>query len=70
MNEENKVCCVDCGVKYLTQDQKKIGYPVTFHRAKCCVCGKTKDVTSIRHYNNLINKKPVDEALSTNQKGE
>lgn len=56
-NKQNAVCCVDCGVKHLTEQQKKVSYPVTFHQGICCVCGNNKSVTSIRHYNNL-NKKP------------
>jgi len=49
--------CVDCGVKYLTEEQKKNRYATTFHIGKCCECGKEKGVTNIRHYNYLREKK-------------
>jgi len=50
---DNKVVCIDCGVKYLTANQKIRAAVCTFHEGECCVCGKIKSVTSIRHYNYL-----------------
>ena len=46
--------CFDCGVKYLTERQKKNGgNVVTFNIGECCKCKQQKSVTSIRHYNYL-----------------
>lgn len=50
---KNEVVCVDCGVKYLTDEQKKRVGVATFNEGKCCVCGNIKSVTSSRHYNYL-----------------
>lgn len=49
----SEVVCVDCGLKYLTDEQKKRGGVTTFHEGECFLCGQTKPVTSIRHYNYL-----------------
>jgi len=46
--------CVHCGVKYLTEEQKKNSYATTFNIGKCCECGEDTLVTNIRHYNYLI----------------
>lgn len=54
MQNDNDVVCFECGIKYLSEQQKKgEGSAVTFHWGKCCECGVEKSVTSIRHYNNL-----------------
>lgn len=45
--------CVDCGVKYLTEEQKKNSYATTFNIGKCCECAEETLVTNIRHYNYL-----------------
>ena len=51
---ENDVVCFECGVKYLSEQQKQSGgNAVTFHEDKCCECGEVKSVTSVRHYNYL-----------------
>lgn len=44
--------CIDCGVQFLTDEQKKAGgYPTTFHQGECCLCEKDKSITNIRRYN-------------------
>jgi hypothetical protein len=54
IENENKVCCADCGIKYLKDNNiKREGHAVTFSPGICCVCGEEKSTTSIRHYNNL-----------------
>ncbi len=46
-------CCVDCGIKHLTDVQKKRAGVHTAHLGICCVCGKEKMILSTRHYNYL-----------------
>lgn len=53
---ETEVCCVDCGVKYLTEKQKENSGVATSNIGICCICGKEKNVISIRHYNFLKTK--------------
>lgn len=44
--------CIDCGVQFLDDKQKARGGSVTtFHQGECCLCGKDKSITNIRHYN-------------------
>lgn len=45
--------CVDCGVKFLTKNQKEKGGVSTFHLGKCGLCGEEKSITHIRTYNYL-----------------
>ena len=49
----NGYVCVECGVKHLTEHQKKRGSVTTFHKGECIKCKRTKLVTSTRHYNYL-----------------
>jgi hypothetical protein len=63
-NGREAECCVDCGVPYLTDKQKREGNVTTFHNGQCCVCGEEKQVTSARHYNYLNhNFKGITEAI-------
>lgn len=51
-NRTSDYICIDCGVKYLSEQQKQSGGNVTtFHQNDCGICGENKGVTSIRHYN-------------------
>lgn len=45
--------CADCGVKYLTEKQKKQDRVSTFHLNICGLCGEEEGVTHIRTYNYL-----------------
>lgn len=46
--------CVDCGVPYLTEKQKKEGgHVATFHMGTCGICENHKSITHIRAYNYL-----------------
>ncbi len=47
--------CFECGVQFLTPEQKSGNrfHAVTFHMGDCCLCRKHVSVTSIRHYNRL-----------------
>ena len=45
--------CIDCGVPYLTEKQKKEGGVCTFHVGECGVCRETTSITHMRHYNYL-----------------
>lgn len=49
----NKVVCSDCGIPYLTEEQKKETSVSTFYTDRCCKCKEVKLVTSVRHYNYL-----------------
>lgn len=52
--QRGKVCCSDCGIKYLTKEQKAEGGVCTFHIGTCSVCGNEETlVTNVRHYNYL-----------------
>ena len=42
--------CYDCGVKHLTEEQKKNPRAITFWEGKCSECGEKKMVTNDRHY--------------------
>ena len=54
---EKKYICYNCGIKYLTEEQKKKGSVTTFHLGTCDECGKKEAITSIRHYNYCIKRK-------------
>lgn len=45
--------CIDCGVKYLTEDQKKDDRITTVSDSDCGLCGEHKPTKHIRHYNYL-----------------
>jgi hypothetical protein len=49
--------CPSCGIRFLTAEQihrrGMADWVVTMHEGVCCVCGETKGVTHIRHYNHL-----------------
>ncbi len=52
--QENDCCCIPCGIKFLTEAQKKKGGSVaTSNHGICCVCGSETTVLPIRHYNYL-----------------
>lgn len=60
MVEQQRECCIPCGVASLTKKQKqKLGGVVSANIGICCVCRKQTDVVSIRHYN-YLNKKNED----------
>lgn len=48
--------CVNCGVSFLTEEQKKKARICTFFIDKCGLCDKKESVTHIRNYN-YLNKK-------------
>jgi hypothetical protein len=48
--------CVNCGVSFLTEEQKHKARICTFFIDKCGLCGKEDPVTHIRNYN-YLNKK-------------
>ncbi len=53
-NRKSDYVCFDCGVLFLTEEQKKSeGSQVTFSVSDCCLCGENKGTTNIRHYNRL-----------------
>jgi len=43
--------CWDCGLQFLSDEQKKVEKVVTAHTSKCGLCQKEKSVTHIRHWN-------------------
>jgi hypothetical protein len=49
--EDKKIICSDCGIKYLTEEQKKEEKVVTFHFGICDECSNKAAVTSVRNYN-------------------
>ena len=50
----NKEVCWECGIKYLTEEQKQMkGFAITFSMGKCCECKEIKEVTDTRNYNYL-----------------
>lgn len=50
-NRTSDYVCWDCGLPFLTDEQKKREGVVTAHTAVCGLCGKEKGVTHIRHWN-------------------
>jgi len=54
--------CIDCGIQYLTEEQKNSGElsVATAHKADCGLCGTETTVVHIRHYNYLY--KPEEDA--------
>lgn len=53
-NRTSDYVCVECGVQYLSENQKKEeGIATTFSDSECGVCKKEKPTTHIRHYNYL-----------------
>ncbi len=48
-----KGICFDCGLKYLTEKQKKEPDTVTAWNGWCIECKKNKPVTSTRNFNYL-----------------
>lgn len=53
-NRKSDYVCFDCGVLFLTEEQKKgEGSQVTFSVSECCLCHQEKGTTNIRHYNRL-----------------
>lgn len=52
--------CTDCGIKYLSKEQKNENRVVTFHLGTCDECGEKKAITHERHYNYRNN--PDDDA--------
>ena len=52
-NRTSDYCCVECGIQYLTPEQKERNHITTFHVSECGICGETKDVCGIRNYNYL-----------------
>lgn len=67
MTDEKKVCCVPCGVKYLTEKQKQQSGVATSNIGICCLCGNKTNVISISYYNYLNvpgeTKKPTLEKI-------
>ena len=54
-NRKSDYVCFDCGVQFLTEEQKNGGGSVsTFSVSECCLCGEEKGTTHIRHYNRLM----------------
>lgn len=56
--EKNKIdsrtsdyVCFDCGLQFLTEEQKKRNGVVTAHESVCGLCQKNKIVTHIRNFN-------------------
>lgn len=50
----NEVCCVDCGVKFMRENNLKLtDAAITANKGICCVCGQEKLIVPIRHYNYL-----------------
>jgi hypothetical protein len=49
--------CSECGVKYLTEQQKKENRVCTFFLGTCGLCKKQAAITHIRNYNYLNKKK-------------
>lgn len=45
--------CRDCGIGFLTEEQKKETRITTAHESHCGLCGKLKTVTHIRNWNYL-----------------
>jgi len=43
--------CIECGVKYLSEEQKKRSNIATFHDGECVECKSFKSVTDERLYN-------------------
>jgi len=51
-NRKSDYVCFDCGVLFLTEEQKKSGgHAVTFSVSECCLCHQEKGTTHIRTYN-------------------
>ena len=48
--------CIECGDKYRSESQKKIGYITTFHTGECGICGEFKSITHMRLFNYLYIK--------------
>lgn len=48
--------CISCGVKFLSEKQKKQGGVTTVHKGECGLCGEITSITHIRKYNWLIKK--------------
>lgn len=45
--------CVKCGVKYLTEKQKKQNNVCTFFLGTCALCNEKAAITHVRNYNYL-----------------
>ena len=53
-NRKSDYVCFDCGVQFLTEQQKDgHGNAITFSVSECCLCNEQKGTTHIRHYNRL-----------------
>ncbi len=52
--------CFECGVKYLTKQQKQNLMVLSSHIAECGLCMKINSVYHIRHYNHLQKPKEDD----------
>jgi len=50
-NRTSDYVCSNCGMKYLTEEQKRRDIIVTSHFDNCGLCGEFTSVINIRHYN-------------------
>lgn len=58
IGENGDYVCFDCGVGFLTEEQKQSNEMLsTWHNGICCVCNEDKQVTHKRIYNYLRLKK-------------
>jgi len=55
-NRKSDYVCVNCGVKYLTEEQKDKAMICTFYLGTCGLCNEQAAITHIRNYN-YLNKK-------------
>lgn len=69
-NRKSDYVCFDCGVQFLTEEQKKNdGRVATFSVSECCLCGEEKGTTNIRTYNYLrIPKQYLQNGKETEKK--
>lgn len=59
-NRKSDYVCFDCGIEFLSEEQKGKRCVVTAHFGTCCLCGEQdKTVTHIRTFNWLKFKKDV-----------
>lgn len=52
-NRTSDYICFDCGLQFLTEEQKKRENITTAHKAKCGLCQQEKTVIHFRHWNYL-----------------
>lgn len=50
-NRTSDYACWDCGLQFLTAEQKKRDGVVTANESNCGLCGERKAVIHIRHWN-------------------